>query len=63
MVYGAPIHVTKCDGEPPEELVEQLHKQFIQATEQLFEKYREKYGYGDDEVLVLKSARSHKKKV
>ncbi|GMH56820.1 hypothetical protein TL16_g02228 [Triparma laevis f. inornata] len=48
-----PIRVEKVEGEIPKELIESIHKEYIEAIKELFEKYKVKAGY-PDAVLDVK---------
>jgi len=53
VVFGTPITVSKIE-EPSNEEIEKVYQQYISAIQDLFNRYRKTYGYGDDERLVIK---------
>lgn len=52
IVYGKPIAV-KQDDNPSDEQVEKLHKQFMDATEEIFNDYKAHFGYKSNETIVV----------
>lgn len=51
VVIGRPIEVPQMD-EPPKELVEQLLQRFIEEIKGLYERYKDKYGQGEELVVL-----------
>ena len=52
MVLGEPILVPQID-KPSAEQVDQVHAQFVAALQQLFDKHKEKLGYGDRTLEIM----------
>jgi len=50
IVFGTPIPVPKIEN-PTDEEINTYHKKFIQGIETIFEKYKIKFGYTEDETL------------
>ena len=48
-----PIRVEKVEGEIPKELIDSIHKKYIETIVELFEKYKVKAGY-PNAVLIVK---------
>jgi len=52
VVVGRPIEVVKNSHPTPDEINE-VHKQFVVAMQELFEKYKTRTGYPDLQLRVL----------
>jgi hypothetical protein len=57
VVYGAPIPIIQQD-EPSDEYINEIWEQYATQIHSIFNTYKGKYGYADNETLVLKEARS-----
>ncbi|CAL8101517.1 unnamed protein product [Orchesella dallaii] len=60
-IFGKPIRVEKAVAEPSEEEVNELYEQFYSEIRNLYEKYKERYGYGTTERLVIREAHKEEK--
>lgn len=58
-VFGTPIDVVQ-QADPSHEYIEQIWQQYIDQIKGLYETHKGKYGYPDDEVLVLREAKARK---
>lgn len=56
VVFGSPIPVTQM-AEPSDEYIEELWIQYIDQVKNIYETYKERFGYPEDEHLVLKEAK------
>ena len=64
LAIGPPIKVPKpaeAGKEPPPELVEKVHAQYVEAVHALFEAHKESAGYGDRQLNIV-SANPRKEK-
>lgn len=52
IVVGAPIHVEKKENYTNEE-VDQIHQQYIEALEQLYQQHKDKYGSSDRPLVII----------
>ena len=43
--------------EPSEEYIDEVHAKFVGAMEDIFERRKREFGYGDEEKLVIVSAK------
>jgi 2-acylglycerol O-acyltransferase 2 len=61
VIFGAPISVVQME-EPTQEQIDELYNEFMKQTKLLFHTYKGKYGYDDDEILVIREAYENDKK-
>ena len=54
VVFGAPIACPKL-AEPTQQQVDAVHLEYMNAIKRIFNEYKGRYGYADDEVLVCKT--------
>lgn len=55
-VWGTPIRVEQRT-EPSEEYIDEVHAKFVAAMKDIFERRKREFGYGDEEKLVIVSAK------
>merc|ERR1719273_415266 len=56
MVFGRPIVVNKVEGEVPPQYLDEIHQQFLDATRDIFERYKIRFGYSSGETLTFVSS-------
>ena len=56
-VWGPPIVVMK-QAEPSDEYIAQVHAQYCREVRRIFETYKARFGYSDDESLEFVSAKT-----
>jgi 1-acyl-sn-glycerol-3-phosphate acyltransferase len=52
LVFGEPLQFEKCEDPTPEQL-DKAHGEFIHALVKLFDKHKERLGYGDRELEIV----------
>lgn len=61
VVYGKPIRVEKAEPEPSAEVVDAMYEKFYSEIKVLYEKYKERYGYSENERLIIREAHKEEK--
>ena len=58
-VWGCPIKVER-QAEPSAEYIEQIHRAYCSEVRRIFETYKTRFGYSEEESLELVSAKRAK---